>query len=61
MTAEKMLDYLAAGNTPEDVAAAAVDADVAAGEYEGCSSDLEIAYDDYRAQAQRTLAEAGGA
>lgn len=61
MEPDYILTLLAEGHTPEEVACSAVDDDVDAGEYEGCSTELEIAYEDYLAQAKRVLAEVGGA
>lgn len=40
---------------PDEVARDLVDQDVAAGDYEGCSSDLEIAYVEYEALAREAL------
>lgn len=37
----------------DDVAAELIDQDVAAGEYEGCSTELELAYSEYVAAAER--------
>lgn len=38
--------------SPDEVAAGLVDEDVAAGEYEGCSTDLDLAYTEYLARAE---------
>lgn len=59
-TATTILDLLTEGFSPEEIAAHLVDLDVSRGEYEGCSSDLELAHADYVAQAQRMLSEVGG-
>lgn len=40
---------------PALVADALVDRDVSSGEYEGCSSELEIAYTTYESLARRAL------
>ena len=40
---------------PGEVAEVLVDAECSAGLYEGCSSDLELAYADYTAQAARYM------
>ena len=53
-----ILDLLAEGASPPEAAAAMVDRDVACGRYESCGSELEIAFDDYQAQAERVLARA---
>ena len=45
-------ELLAQGHSPVDIAAHLVDRDVANGEYEGCSSELEMAHDEYRRQAE---------
>jgi hypothetical protein len=45
--------------SPDEVAAALVDADVSQGEYEGCSTDLEIAFTEYEALARRALTTEG--
>ena len=38
-----------------DIATSLVEEDVERGDYEGCSTELEIAYSDYFAQAERFL------
>jgi hypothetical protein len=43
----------------DEVARSLVDEDVAAGEYEGCSSELELAYIEYEALAREALAAKG--
>jgi hypothetical protein len=53
-----ILDLLAEGASPPEAAAAMVDRDVAWGRYESCGSELEMAFDDYQAQAERVLARA---
>ena len=53
-----ILDLLAEGASPPEAAAAMVDRDVACGRYESCGSELEMVFDDYRAQAERVLARA---
>lgn len=40
---------------PDGIAEVIVDAQCARGDYQGCSSELEQAYCDYRAQAARAL------
>jgi len=42
------------------VAESLCDAEVARGEYEGCSSELEMAFAEYEQRAQQILAQAGG-
>jgi hypothetical protein len=54
-----ILDLLAEGFEPTDIAMHLVDRDVAAGHYEGCSTDLELAYGDYLAQAETIWTEVG--
>lgn len=41
----------------QDIAMELVDQDVSAGEYEGCSSELEMAYEHYMNVVQAMLAE----
>ena len=53
-----ILDLLAEGASPPEAAAAMVDRDVAWGRYESCGSELEMAFDDYQAHAERVLARA---
>lgn len=57
---DAILEALADGFPPSEVAMFLTDRDVAAGEYDGCSSDLEMAYSDYVAQAERILEQVGG-
>ncbi len=58
---ERILEILAeTGGSTWDCAAALCDEEVAAGEYAGCSTDLEIAFTQYEADAERILAAAGG-
>ena len=61
MSDEQILDLLIEtdGNAWA-VAEALVDSDVASGKYEGCSSELEMAFCEYEARAERVLARAGG-
>lgn len=56
---EKILDYRAYGvePTPHDVAMELIDDDVSRGEYEGCSSELELAASEYIAIAEKILKE----
>lgn len=44
----------------DEIARVLVDQDVAAGQYEGCSSELESAYTDYHDAATRFLASRSG-
>jgi hypothetical protein len=61
MTDNEILDLLIeCGGSTWAVAETQVDADVARGEYEGCSSELEMAFTEYEARAKAILAEAGG-
>ena len=57
LTDSDILDLLAEGLPPCDVAMEGTDRDVAAGEYEGCSSELEQAASEYEARAERLLAQ----
>ncbi len=57
---EMILDDLAEGFDPEDIATSFVDADVAAGEYDGCSSEMELAHTQYMVDVNRVLADVGG-
>lgn len=41
--------------SPTEIAEALTDEDVANGEYEGCSTELELAASDYIARAERVL------
>ena len=52
-----ILDLLAEGASPPEAAAVMVDRDLAC-RYESCGSELEMAFDDYQAQAERVLARA---
>jgi hypothetical protein len=52
-TDDQILDLLADAET-------LCDAEVARGDYAGCSTDLELAFADYEARAVRLLAAAGG-
>jgi hypothetical protein len=53
-----ILDLLAEGASPAEAAAVRVERDVACRRYERGSSELEMAFDDYRDQARRVLAQA---
>jgi hypothetical protein len=59
-TDDAIIDALADGVDAQDVVAAMIDADVAAGDYDGCSSDLEIAHADYTARVDRIVVAVGG-
>lgn len=55
-TDKMILDaYLACGNTT-DVAMSMIDFDVSHGEYEGCSTELELAYPEHLARVERVIA-----
>ena len=41
------------GLAPHDIASSMVDHDVASKEYEGCSSEMEMAYNDYLRRVER--------
>ena len=53
-----LLDLLAAGNSPAEAAATLVDRDVACGSHSEGSRELETAFEHYRDQAERVLAQA---
>lgn len=57
---EVWMDYADAGIDldADDVARELVDQDVAAGLYEGCSTELESCYTEYLAVAKRAFGEA---
>lgn len=58
---ERILDLLAeAEGDTYSVAETLCDEEVAAGEYEGSSPDLELAFAEYEARAGRLLRGAGG-
>jgi hypothetical protein len=57
-TDAQTLDLLAEGASPAEAAAVRVDRDVACGRYERGSRELEMAFDNYLAQASRLLARA---
>lgn len=60
-TDERILDLLAeCDGDAHAVAETLCDGEVARGEYEGCSSDLELAFAEYQGRAERLLAAAGG-
>jgi len=54
---ETILEMFGRDYEPDEYAVAEkmVDEDVAGGEYEGCSMELEMAYEEYRAEAARQL------
>ena len=53
-----LLDLLAEGDSPAEAAATLIDRDVAYGRYAECSRELETAFEHYRDQAERVLAQA---
>ena len=53
-----LLDLLAEGDSPAEAAASLVDRDVACGSYAAGSRELETAFEHYRDQAERVLAQA---
>jgi len=56
----RILDLLCEVPDPWAVAEALVDEEVSRGEYEGCSTELEMQFSWYKSEAERILAAAGG-
>lgn len=55
-----ILGYLAEGWSPMDIAMFLTEDDVSAGEYDGCSFELDLAASEYAGRAERILNEVGG-
>ena len=60
MTEERILELLAEGHSPWTIAETEVEEGVCAGLYEGCSTELEMAFEATEQKAERILAAVGG-
>jgi hypothetical protein len=60
MTDDQIIDLLAEGHDPVDVVSYMIEDDVGRGEYEGCSTEMELAYSEHLPRVQRLLEDAGG-
>lgn len=59
-TDEQLLERLAECPNAWAIAESMVDEEVAAGEYEGCSTELEMAFTEYENRVERLLQAVGG-
>jgi hypothetical protein len=57
---DEIVEDLANGCDTWSIAEHMVDSDVSKGEYEGCSSELEMAFGTYESHVKRVLAALGG-